>query len=658
MAAPAEPIGDLGGPTSVPEGYPADLDASLRLSTNDARRYMWAWSLCQRFIAGDQYVAFNQSSQAFIPVAAQPGKNSCVVNLIRPRIRAKIAQLDIAYPDVAIMPSAPSEANIRQATATEEVWHYLWYAKGVKDTLMRAIEFAIEIGTSALHTFMDPQTGDFVTEAKRAFDIRFEEGAVDIGEASWIAIRSVVKLKALQAAYPEKAHLLSALSKTSVTDRYINAGSIDAIPKDSVEMWDVYWKDGRHAVFSCGEYLWTEMMPDGILPVQVIYYHRYDDRIWGDGAVWPSIDIQRSYNRVFNRTLDMIEATSNPLWLYPVGSNASKNALSNVIGGIVSYNPAGGEPKRVPGINIPPHMIDMLRLLEGQCDNAFELHTQSYGKRAPGVNSGVAIESLVQQDQATTTYTQNSIEAAVIGLCKTYLTFVKATWTEAKAIQIYDTMGRVVHREVDASSILENPTVKIQAGTLFQADLRHQEARLKDWVALKAITPQEAMLRSQDRNYNKSRMQSMMDSYHAADILEAVKQGLAVEIYPTDPIDMIKTLFEEYMRSPDFYGEYMDALEVGDMEAMTAASTRMYDVRNAYVSLLAPPSQPAEQVAQVAQQSVYPRKNMTPYSAPPQPGNPMPATGPMAQQDIDARAGALEGTDGPDYNTSGMGGVA
>lgn len=625
------------------EEYPENIGELLKRSTMDARRYMWSWALCQRFLAGDQYISYSPQTGGFVSVMSQPGRSNVSCNIIKPIYRAKISQFSLQYPDVAIEPESPAMKNIRKAIAAEECVHACWHEKKVKRHLMEAIELATQIGTSVIHTYYDPDLGDFCHEAKGAFDIRFEPGAVNDAQSSWIAIREIVKREEAIETYPEHAEDLQPASKSNETDRYKNIGSIDPVPDDCIELYRVYWKDGRSAVVSSGVYLWQGRSPLNIQPIQVFRYMKYADRLYGEGLIWSLIDIQQSYNRVLNRTLDMVEAQSNPMWWVPIGSGVVAQALSNIIGGFITYNPAGGKPEREPGIPVPAHMFEMLKSLQLMAQDIAELHSASLGKAA-SLRSGKSMETLINQDQSQTRITMDNIEDNVVDLASVQLAFIAECWTEERMVRIFDAYGKAEWRSLSSKDIAVDPAIHISANSLFQCDIQDRERRLFELAEKQAIPWEEAIKRSTLRNFKQDRMKSLQDNYHASEVLEWAKQHMPLEFTPDDPIESIKEQFGEYIRSPDYWENYHKAVTSGDPMMVQAEMENMNYIHDIYVALQLPIGATPEQVQMAEEAKIYPRPKPAPALTGnvPQPGNPSPQQGPMDPQDVQARMQAQQ----------------
>lgn len=641
--------------------YPmaGELAEQLRRSTTDMLPFMWQWTLCDRFLAGDQYLTVASSGSAQMGMTSIIGakrRGQTVFNVLPSFLRAKLAQMQMLMPDIAVAPNVPEQGDIARAIGTEECWRYQYNAKRLDRELERLADLGCRHGTAFMWTYGDSSKGDYCVEARSAFDLRQEPGAVNDRQASWMAVREVVKkveaIRMFEGSCPNIAEILQDLGQQNQMDRIRNMSSMVAVPKDSVELFYVYWKDGRQAVMSNEQYLWRAeaTTPNAVFPIQVHRYQSNADRFWGSGLIYPLLDLQIALNRVYNRMLDCVDQMSNPVWLVPAMSNVNINTLTNVIGQRIPYNPTGGKPERVQGSMIGQDQFEIAKLIYSQMQDIAETHAQSMGKRAVGVNSGKAIDALANADAGQLELTKQDLMNVVRDLTIVVLAYMRDTWGDARYIRVFDQYGRVMHRELEQTDLLDNPTVHIESGSLFKSDVEAKQQQVLQWVQAGAIDPKEALKRTTLRNFNKDRMTQMLRSFRAQSVLDIAKHGeqhgIGIEIYPSDPVEEIKEAFEDFMWSPDFYQPWVSAMQAGDVAAMDVAKRQQDYIRTIYVSLLADPNAPAQQVDQVADKSLYPRAPAPPAvpGLPVNPGgNPNPQTGPMHPEQLAQRQEATEG---------------
>lgn len=648
--APGEPVDE----------FPHDFAVQMSKAADVARPLGWEWGAALRFLAGEQNLSITAGLPSY-STSRSVGSNNYNVNMIYPHFRAKVAQLDLHMPSCGVRPATATSEDIRKAAATEQAADYIWDTNRLERHVKHAIHMCIELGTSALHTYFSKESGKFQTCAKSSYDIRFEAGAVNDDEWNWVAIRNLWKKDALVAIYPDAADVPEASTTGSQPqdNRRPNAiQNIDRIPEDSVEVWDVYFKDGRHGLWSDTKWLWKGRTPDNIVPVQIMRYDKLSDRVYGRGLVVQLMALQQVLNRLISRSTDMLEAMANPVWLNPNTSGVSKGQLTNTIGGVINYNAAGGKPERERGLDVPMTVYEQIKLVMSLMQDVASQHSQSMGKRAVGVNSGVAINELADTDLQQMTSTMETIAQCVQDLVITNLIFAKHTWTQPVMTKAFGLSGGVEYKAIQGTDLMDMPDVIVEASTLFSRHVEDMEKRLQGWVQMGAITAQDAFKMSSLRSYNADKQQAMMRSFKAASIVEMIKQQLPVEIFPTDPIQQVAEQLDEYMDSTEYYQPYLDALQAQDPAAITREAQKMNYIRAMYGALVAPPGVDGNAIQANAATPVAPRP-AAPAGAPQMPltpnppGNPMPQQGPMPQEQVDQRAETTESRGGQLLNRSG-----
>ena len=520
------------------------------------RPLTWEWALAERFLAGDQNAGGGRAGQLYAIPARSMGTSAASFNILMPFFRSKIAMLDIWMPDVAVRPLSPTQDDIRKAQNTQLLVNDLWDSKEAEKFIKRAIAMCVRIGTSGIQTYYDQAKADFCLRAHSAYNLRFEAGAVNDDEASWKSCRTLWKKDDALAAYPDHAEAIeqSVISSYGSTDtrRPNYTASSDQVPKDSVEIWDVYFKNGAHGVWCGDTWLDHKEYPKGSDPLVILRYEEMPDRIYGQGLIWPLIDSQRVFTRVVQRIVDMVESMANPVWLNPTTSGVSRGSFNNVIGGVIPYNMAGGKPTRENGVEVPQTVFELVKLIQANMQDIASSHNQSMGKRTTGLNSGVAIETITSNDQDQMTYTEWNIGHGVSTLMKTLVIYARETWTESKMTRMFSPMGPVEYQELQATDLVENPDVAFELDTLFKHRIAAREDKMMQMVQLGVMTPQDMQKKSITRAWGMDSAKAMMRSFKAKTIVDMVKQQMPLEVYPSDPLEEVLEQLDNFMMSPEF----------------------------------------------------------------------------------------------------------
>ena len=538
------------------EKWPQNIKGILETAQSDRSIDERLWDLSLLFLEGRQWLNFDDRLGRYAPVAPLQGDGlfRVTVNLLLNVYRNVLARLSLAYPSVVVVPASPVHDDIIKAQTSEMALKYFWQAEKVKDTLVSMIEWILTTGTAALHTYYDPGAKTVKLETFGAYDILFEGGVLSPDESQWVALRSFYPRATLEMAYPDHAEEISvALAADPSMEESRSAMDEAGYPQNRIETHEIYWRDGRHAVIMGSTYLYKEEFPVDHFPVEIIRYTRVPRRCWGLSLLAPLLDLQTLYNKARTQLIHNIELMSNPKWIIPKTAGVATTAITNRVGEKVYYNPSGGAPQQIPAAPIPSHVIDNITRIQSEMGDVAGLHSVSLGKRAVGVTSGKAMETLASYDTSQLQGTQEEIERAVGSTAKCALMLMKYYYTEEKMIRMLDGMGRAAFKAISNTSLAADPEVFIEAGSLFRHEAQDRDAKVIELMQLGLLDPKSAMDELSFRTGNSFISERVRGMAHARDILESAKMGAQPQIYLSDDLEAFRKVFTEFMQSAEFY---------------------------------------------------------------------------------------------------------
>jgi hypothetical protein len=536
--------------------WPDNIKGILESSHSEKSIDERLWDLSLLFLEGRQWLNFDDRLGRYAPVlpSAGDGLFRVTVNLLLNVYRNVLARLALAYPSVVVVPASPVHDDIIKAQTSEMALKYFWQSERVKYTLMHMIEWILTTGTAALHTYYDPGSKSVKLETFGAYDILFEEGVLDPKDSQWIALRSFYPRDELKRAYPDHAEEIANAISSDPSDEEIRPSlEQPGYPPNRIETHEIYWRDGRHAVVMGSEYLYKEEFPVDHFPVEIVRYSVIPRRCWGLSLLAPLLDLQTLYNKARTQLVHNIELMSNPKWLIPKTAGVATSAITNRVGEKVYYNPSGGAPTQVPAAPIPSHVIDNITRIQSEMGDVAGLHSVTLGKRAVGVTSGKAMETLASYDTSQLQGTQEEIERAVSGTAKCALMLMKYYYTEDKMIRMLDHAGRAAFKAISNTNLADDPEVFIEAGSLFRYEAQDRDARVIELLQLGLLDPKVAMDELSFRTGNSFISERVRGIAHATDILEAAKMGAEPQIYLSDDLEAFRKVFTEFMQSAEFY---------------------------------------------------------------------------------------------------------
>ena len=530
-----------------------DIVSKLSDAKNSKSTHEREWDLNQRFLQGQQQITYDRNLQSY--TQRRGSSNVPTINQLLPIYRTVTSKLSASYPGIVVLPSSPSKDDIIKAQASEAALRYYWKQQKVEVIINKIVEYLLIFGNAGMLSYYDPDKDLICTKAVKPFDIFYDSGLADVEDALWVAIRCYYSKADLIEAYPDFKDKIEKYSSGNAgnSSQQNNYANSNYVPPDKVDIYEVYMKDGRFGFLLDDTYLFEGEMPENIFPFQHIKYTDIPNRLWGLSMLSPLIDIQSYYNEARGQILMNVKTMANPKWLIPKNSGVAPNAITSAAGEKIYYSPAGGTPQQVPAAPIPAYVIDNIRQLQAEMMDVAGIHSTTLGKRATGILSGKAIETMTAQDVSALQITQNNIESACAEMAKVILVLMKEFYTEPKMYRMLDNGGRVIWHQIQGTNIVDDPEISIEAGSLFQDKAEDREARTIALFQAGLIDKELALKELTYRTGNGFMVEQLEGMAHARDMLEAVRLGAAIEIFATDDLESFKEVFGEFIRSRDFY---------------------------------------------------------------------------------------------------------
>jgi len=532
--------------------FPGDMRSRIGDGDTAKKDSKRAWDLALLFLSGNQWLSFDVNLGRYELVRPRSGGNThATVNLLLNMYRNILSRLSVNYPAVAVIPATPSVDDVTKAKSTELFLEYHWNADDVKSTLSLAFSYLLSMGTCALHTYYDPSKDRITTTAHSAYDIFFEKDVTTPEESDWTAVRTYHTKQALKKAYPDKKKEIS----DAITATQNDGKNGTKVPANRVELFEIYWRDGRHAIIMGNTYLFKE--EDALTdpcPIQIIRYTVIPTRLWGIGLIEPLVDLQWFYNKARSQVIQNAELMANPKILIPKTAGVPTNSFTDRPGEKIYYNATGGKPEMMVPAPLPGYIMDNMSRIQSEMGDVAGIHSVSLGRRAVNVSSGAAIDVLAKKDLSQLEITQTFIEHAVRNMAKTVVLYAKAYYTEGKYIRMMDEYGGVIHREIQSEDLTGDPEVFIQAGSLFRKEAHDRDAKVMEMFNLGLIDKDTALYELSFRTSNAQVSDKVRSLSHAQSILEGVKSGDGLEVYSTDDLASLEKVFKNFMQGEEFYG--------------------------------------------------------------------------------------------------------
>ena len=580
--------------------FPDNIKGLLTQSRSDKVYEQRFWDMGLRFLEGRQWLRFDKSIEQYVGSENSDGQPRVTINLLLNVYRNIMARLEMNYPSVVVLPASPSTEDIVKSRSAETALKYYWSANRMEDVLSDMTRWLLTTGTAAFHTYYDPALDEVRTSTHGAYDLFFECGVNSPDESQWVAIRTFHTRASLREAYPNKKKIIDGATVINENDyaSFYNPNYAGP-PVDRVEVFEIYWRDGKHAILVGDQYLYKEdKFPAECFPIQVVRYTEIPRRLWGVSLISPLVDLQRLYNKARSQVIHNVELMGNPKWVIPKTAGVSNHSITSRPGEKIYYNPAGGAPQQIAPSPLPSYIIDNVQRIQSEMGDVAGIHSVSLGKRAVGVTSGVAIEALASQDTSQLQGTQAAIERGVREMARCALMLMQRFYTEGKMLRMLDQSGRVTFKALQATDLDESPEVFIEAGSLFRDEAQDRDTKVIQLVQLGLIDQATAMQEISFRTGNAYVSKKVQAIAHAREILQLATEGVGeVQIFRNDDLDSMEEVFKEFMQTAPFYDlpqerqDYLSEIMVAIVAAKMGVDDAQY--QNMLVNQMVFPRAPA-----------------------------------------------------------------
>ena len=540
--------------------FPKDPASMITRAKTDRLQDKEVWDLCAQFLQGNQWLRWKERDEMWRSVAGQQDSQfeRVTINNILVRYRNVRSRLSLAYPSIAVLPASTSPDDINKAKSSELVLSYLWKADDIEGKFDKAIAHVLTFGCAGLHSYYNEDMGRPTVEVFSPYDIFPEPDCSSFEDCDWCAIRTFHTKRDLLETYgltPKLRKLIEANSSSPVNPDYSDANysNGERHPKSRIELYEFYWRDGRHGIALNDVWLYKGHEDRYDYPIEIIEYSNIPTKLWPIGLVMPMIDPQYQYNKTRSRIGANVAVHSSPVWMVPRGAGVAKTALSNRPNSVVMYNQGAGKPSRDAPPPVSPGAFTHADMLIKEIDDASGTYRPMMGQREPGIHSGTAIREMANQGVTQLQMTQASIERAAVRIAKRMLKLTAANIETSQVITAFDSVGMIVSKAIESTNLSETPEVFFQAGSMFRDNASERERMLIEQFDRGLLTPQEYRQQSTFRSGPVFAVQRMESIAHFRELLEAAKAGYIIEIPPWADLEAFRIVWEQFMKSPEYY---------------------------------------------------------------------------------------------------------
>jgi hypothetical protein len=384
----------------------------------------WSFILNRAMLHGQQWVTFDTVSRSVAAIPREPDRLRCTFNRIWPATRHLMAKL-LSRPLVfEVAPSEADDASVRGAHTAEAVLEAIAKTNNWENVREQLAWTAWLGGTAVLGFEWDQDRGktlgyrqdgsdigggDIYECPLNILEVAWEPGAKDAEKAMWWIKAQALPPTQVQAMYglkdlpPADATAAQGYLGRTLTMEESNR------PRPNLTLVLTYFErptkgrpKGAVATvvdnkFVDGPHDWPFPFKDRLNMV-VFRETKVQGRAQGDTVMNAVVPMQVAYNQSWSNILEHIKLAGNARMLVPDAALDGIEELTDLPGEILNYNNAAGKPEWMTPAAMQAWVIENPRMIAEQMDDTLGLHEISRGVAPSGIESGVGLSVLVEQD--------------------------------------------------------------------------------------------------------------------------------------------------------------------------------------------------------------------------------------------------------------------
>lgn len=378
------------------------------------------------YLDGEQWVSWSTVLHQLEKMPnPDPDRVRLTVNRLGPasrRVMAKLLRRPLVF---EVPPTAADDDSSKRAKTSEGILAHCQREQDWEEVRRRALRTTWSGGSGVLCLEWDPKArplgedpadgqpmaeGDCCTVALSIAEVALEPGVRDAERARWWIKAVAMTPKEAQERFklpePPKADMSTRLSPTmrGIMSRQRAGGDPNAELCAVLTYYErPYGKEKGQVGVLIGEKLvdqgpWPFPFKDKLNMV-VMRETEQEDRWTGTTVLSDAIGPQTAINVSWSAQVEHAKLTGNARLAIPEGAVDSIDDFTDTIGEVFSYNAtAGGKPEWLVPPALPQWMIEQPDRLEREIDDILGDHDISRGDKPAGVNAGVALSLLAEQD--------------------------------------------------------------------------------------------------------------------------------------------------------------------------------------------------------------------------------------------------------------------
>lgn len=433
-----------------------DLALTLR------RPFERRWLIVLSFLAGRQYVFYNQSAEMLQQVLLKKGKLRVVDNKLLPRYRKQVSRLIRNNPTTTVLPSSSDQEDIEAAKKGSKFLKHFWRNGKMKKKVRELGGWIYGTGNGFLSDSWDPMLGPTKLNTEKGvleyegdascgvwspFEVGFPVaglGDTDMHALPWMIRMKYRSLEYLAANYKRGEDVLNEQRPAGTLDVAMlwNPSGGMAVEVEGAILVELYVKPNKQ--FPEGLFLVGAnkvILEKSAYPFNHYHMEQFKDIeipgvFWGMATSEAAIWLQKIHNMTLTDIVTFNKNMAKGKYLVPKGSGMEVSP-DDTHGQMLYYKPVMGHKPEILDLKGLPATYDKaLALVANGLMELYHQHEVTQGTNKSDIRSADMVELLLESDDMGNVPTHAVFEESLEAVLHRVLLRVQKGYTTERMIKI------------------------------------------------------------------------------------------------------------------------------------------------------------------------------------------------------------------------------
>lgn len=433
-------------------------DIALTLRRPFERR----WLINLSFLAGRQYVFYNQAAELLQQIILRKGRLRIVDNKILPRYRKQVSRLIKNHPTTSVVPSSDDQEDIEAARKGTKFLKHFWRNGKMKKKVRELGGWIYATGNGFLSDQWNPKLGPTELDTEKGvlrylgdaecgvwspFEVGFPVaglGDTDLHAMPWMIRMKYRSLEYLKANYKRGKLVKNEQRPPGTLDIGMlwNPSAENMAEVEGATLLELYlqptpeYKNGLFLAGANGVILEKNIYPFNHYHIEQFKDIEIPGVFWGMATTEAAIWLQKIHNKTLTDIVEFNKVMARGKYIAPKGSNMEVEP-DDTHGQKILYTPVMGHKPEIMTLKGLPDTYRMaLELVARGLMELYHQHEVTQGTNKSDIRSGDMVELLLESDDMGNIPTHAVFEESLEAVLHRVLQRVQKGYSTERMIKI------------------------------------------------------------------------------------------------------------------------------------------------------------------------------------------------------------------------------